>query len=210
MPYLYNPGPSVLDNILEYSMRDLWTIIANSIAVIVTKMVFRVHCVAIHFGKSYSSSPASVSSSKEKKKKCDSVITDSKIRSMTHLFLMTMLKEIIFAWYAWKNPQSTITKKILILKPSLQFYLVSHFSCFLSKSVVFIFVSHYVIFVSLGLHMLQFLMRQFQLLLIVLVLLHLCFKVSKFLLNESRNKKTDFRCLENNPYTNVKPKAYAY
>ncbi len=75
MPYLYNLGPSVLDNILEYSMYDLWTIIANNSAVIVTKMVFRVHCVAIHFGKSYSSSPASVSSSKEKKSV--TVITDT-------------------------------------------------------------------------------------------------------------------------------------
>lgn len=75
----------------------------------------------------------------------------------------------------------------IILKPSL--YLVSHFSCFLSKSVVFFFVSHDVFFVSQGFHMLQFLMRQFQLLLIVLVLFHLCFKVSKFLLNEKGKKK---------------------
>lgn len=82
--------------------------------------------------------------------------------------------------------QNTISKKKFILKPNFQLYLVSHFSCFLSKDVVFLFVSHYVIFVSQGLHMLQFLMRQFQLLLIVLVLLHLGFKVSKFLLNDSR------------------------
>lgn len=136
--------------------------------------MFRVHCVAIHFGKSYSSNPASVSSSKEKKKKRRKCISTD-FKPINKRFCTTL----IFFFMTMKKPHKTITKKW-----SRILYLVSHFSCFLSKSVVFLFVSHDMFFVSQGFHMLQFLMGQFQLLLIVLVLLHFCFKVFKFLLNE--------------------------